>query len=301
MKKKQVVWISVLGILLLFGGGVFYFRYHQFKPDEAPAQPLKSSNDTGVGVSVVKVGSQTIDDTLAAVGSTVSNESVNVTSEISGKISRILFSDGAMVSEGKVLFELDASTQLAEIQQAKAHVDLAKINAKRTRELAEKNFVSKSALDEANYNLKMKQADLALAQAHYEKTLIRAPFSGIVGLRNVSVGDYVNPGDVLVNLEDIASLRIDFQVPELYLSKLKVGQTISIFTDAFPEETFSAKLEAIDPKIQENGRSFLLRARMPNPNFRLKPGMFVRISLLFGERENILMVPEQAIVSIGTD
>ncbi|MFZ5464058.1 MAG: efflux RND transporter periplasmic adaptor subunit, partial [Pseudomonadota bacterium] len=178
---------------------------------------------------------------------------------------------------------------------------LARANFQRTEELFEKRFVSARARDEAAANLKVLEAAVALAQAKYQKTQIRAPFAGIVGIRNVAVGDYVKEGQDLVNLEDIATLKVDFRLPETLLTRLHKGQAVEVTSDALKGAVFKGTVDAIDPMLDTSGRAVLLRARLANPDLKLRPGMFVRVQLAFGAERQALAVPEQALVPAGND
>lgn len=231
-----------------------------------------------------------------AVGSLRSNESVVLRPETAGRIAVINFKDGSAVAKGSLLVGLDAAMQSAEYDQAKANLGLAQMNLKRSRELFEKKFVSQQALDNVEAALKVQEAALALAQAKLEKMRIKAPFAGVVGIRNVSVGDYVKEGQELVNIEDISTLKIDFRLPESYLGQVRPGQLLEVATDALPGRSFEARIEAINPLVDTAGRAVSCRAHLSNADGRLRPGMFVRVRLIFEQRGNVLMVPEQAIV-----
>jgi membrane fusion protein (multidrug efflux system) len=128
-----------------------------------------------------------------------------------------------------------------------------------------------------------------------------APFAGLIGIRNVSVGDYVKEGQDLVNLEDVSSLKADFRLPERYFARLKPGQTVEVTTDARPGEVFKATVDAIDPLLDAAGRAILVRARLPNQEGKLRPGMFARVRLIVGDRQDALVIPEEALVPAGSD
>ena len=257
----------------------------------APAAPLP--------VETALAAPQSITDEAAAVGTLRSNESVVLRPETAGRIASIGFKDGVPVAKGTVLVALDAATQEAELQQAKANHALAVTNFKRTEELLAKKFISQQSLDTTAANLKVQEAAVALAEAKLAKTRIRAPFAGVVGIREVSVGDYVKEGQDLVNLEDIGQLRVDFRLPEAYIGRLGKGQAIEVASDALPGAAFRAELAAVDPQVDPGGRSLSVRARLDNAAGKLRPGMFVRVRVLFGERRGVLMVPEQAVVPGG--
>ena len=185
-------------------------------------------------------------DDVFAVGTLRANESVVMKPEIAGRIVDIGFRDGASVRKGAVLVRLDDSVLAAQVEQARAELGLARTNFERTEDLAKRNFVSGSARDQAAATLKVQAARLQLAEAQLAKTRIVAPFTGVLGLRNVSVGDFVKDGAELVTLEDISSMKVDLRLPERYLGQLRKGQEISVVVDAFPQRSFAAKLDALD-------------------------------------------------------
>ena len=233
---------------------------------------------------------------VSAVGSLVSNESVVLRPEIAGRIARIGFRDGEPVQRGTVLVELDSAVQRAELQQARARLTLASANSRRTEDLFARKFVSQSSRDNARAELDLARASLDLAQARLDRTVIRAPFAGVVGIRSVSPGDFVQDGDALINLEDIATLKLDFRLPELYLDRVHKGQVLQLTTDVLPGETFVAQVDAIDPLVEAQGRAVRLRASLANPAGRLRPGVFVRVRLVLAEQPDVLVVPEAALV-----
>ncbi len=254
-----------------------------------------------IGVEAVKVAMATFQDDVAAVGSLKSNESVTLRPEVAGRIATIQLREGRAAAKGMVLVALDASTQRAELQQAAANRALAQANFKRNDELFQKKFISERARDESAATLKVQDAAVALAQAKLGKTQIRAPFAGVVGIRNVSPGDYVKEGQELINIEDISALKVDFRLPENLFSRLQKGQTIEVTTDAMRDQTFKGTVDAIDPMLDAAGRAISLRARLPNPDLKLRPGMFVRVRLAFAGERHGLAVPEEALVPSGSD
>ena len=250
-----------------------------------------------VTVEVVTVERRAMAYDVSAVGSLASNESVVLRPEIAGRIARIGFRDGEAVQRGAVLVELDNAVQRAELQQARAKLTLAKANSGRTEDLFARNFVSQSSRDNARAELDLARASLDLAQARLDRTVIRAPFAGVVGIRSVSPGDFVQDGDALINLEDIATLKLDFRLPELYLDRVQQGQVLELRTDVLPDEIFAARVDAIDPLVDAQGRALRLRASLVNPGWRLRPGVFVRVRLVLAERPDVLVVPEAALVA----
>ena len=302
MKKPARLIVIALALAGLAGLGYVAYSANR-APAAGPAAPVGAPGKPGgapggfaMAVEVAKVAVSDFSDEASAVGSLKSNESVMLRPETAGRIAAIGFKDGAIVGKGSVLVTLDGAVQEAELQQAKANLALAQSNFQRNQELVAKKFLSQQALDTSSANLKVQQASVQLAEAKVARMRVRAPFNGMVGLRNVSVGDYVKEGQDLINIEDIASLRVDFKMPESYLGRALKGQVVELSSDALPGQSFKAVLDAVDPLVDQNGRAISARARLDNASGKLRPGMFVRVRLLFGERKAVLMVPEQAIV-----
>jgi membrane fusion protein, multidrug efflux system len=238
---------------------------------------------------------------VTAVGSIRSDESVVISSEIAGRIIDILFKEGRPVERGAPLITLDDSVYQAELHQAEAKRLLAEQSNQRVTELFTRKIASASSRDEAESNLAVSNAAMELAKAHIEKTKIVAPFAGIVGLRQVSVGEYITPGQALVGLDAIDPIKVDFKVPEKYLPTVHTGQSIEIKVDAYPNETFKGEVYAIDPRVDIEGRSIFIRARVPNDDQKLRPGQFARVTLIHEVKPDALTVPEAAIVPKGED
>lgn len=300
------------GIIAIALAGLAGLGYYAYTANRAPAaEPVTPPGGAGkpagggapasfpTAVEVARVAASDFADDVTAVGTLKSNESVVLRPETAGRVASIGFKDGAVVAKGTVLVVFDAAIQDAELLQARANLALAKSSYERNVELVGKKFLSQQALDASAATLKVQEAAVQLAEAKAAKMRIKAPFSGMVGLRNVSVGDYLKDGQDLINIEDVATLRVDFKLPENYLGRISKGQVVEVQTDALPSERFKAVLDAIDPLVDENGRSISARARLDNAKGKLRPGMFVRVRLLFGERKAVLMVPEQSIVPGG--
>jgi membrane fusion protein (multidrug efflux system) len=196
---------------------------------------------------------------------------------------------------------LDPTVNEAEVRQARANMTLAKSKYDRAVDLAKSNFISGQARDEAESNMKVAEAALAVAEAKLAKTEIKAPFSGIIGLRQVSLGDYVKEGADLVNLEAVDPLKVDFRVPEVYLKQVRAGQALEISLDAVPGRTYSGRVFAINPLFDAAGRAIVIRAQVSNPDTSLRPGMFARVRLITEERQDAIVVPEQALVPFGSE
>jgi membrane fusion protein (multidrug efflux system) len=306
MRRPFFIALPIVGLIAL--GAYAYYRDHAPAPVAGAASKAAAGQAAGgpppgapVAVEVAAVRTARLQEDATAIGTLRSNESVVVRPEISGRISRIEFEEGRPVQKGQLLVALDASVNAAEVQQAKANLALAETNFNRTTELEREKFVSSNAKDQALNGLRVAQATLALAEARLAKTEIRAPFAGVIGIRQVSVGDYVKEGQDLVTLEDISSLKVDFRLPELLLADLKRGQSVEVASDALPGRTYIATLDAIDPLVDQNGRAVILRARLKNTDGQLRPGMFVRTRIILAERARALTVPEEALIPVGAE
>lgn len=270
---------------------------------KAEAKDGKSAGKGGgpTAVEYIVLVPTVVKEELQAVGSLRSNESVILRPEVSGRIAAIGFKDGQAVRKGQLLFALDSSLNEAEVAQTRAEHDLALSNLKRSEDLASRKFISSSAEETAASNAQVSEAKLKLAQARLSKMRIVAPFNGVAGIRSVSLGDYVKDGADLVNIEDIGVLKVDFRLPERNLAQVKVGQSVEVVADALPRERWQGVIEAINPRVDANGRSLELRARLANTAGQLRPGMFVRVRVIIGERTDALLVPEEAIVPQGEE
>jgi membrane fusion protein, multidrug efflux system len=251
-------------------------------------------------VEVGRVERVSLTEEAVAAGTLRANESVILRSEVAGRIAKVDFADGARVVRDAVLVALDASVVAAEVEQARAELGLAQANFQRTSELAERNFVSQSAKDQAGANLAVLEAKLKLAQARLAKSEIRAPFSGVMGLRNISAGDFVKDGADLALIEDVSSMKVDLRLPERYLAQLRRGQRIRIEVDSFPDRAFVATLDALDVQIDANGRSLIVRGRLPNNDGVLRSGMYARATVVLRENPAALMIPEEALIPQGS-
>ncbi len=323
MAKKHTVWaVAALGLALASGAGWWVQRNGvpgmgvaapggggspggaQAGPG-GPGGPGGGARAPGVEVTKVKVGR--LQDDAQAVGTLKSRQSVMLRPEVAGRVARIAFADGARVKQGQLLVQLDDVLQQAEVSQAQAQVSIARANLTRNRELVAEKFVAPRVVDESQAALQVAEAQLALAQARLARMRIVAPFEGSLGIRQVSLGDYVKDGADLVNLEDTRSLYVDYRLPERYQGKVATGQTVLVELDGVPGAKFWAKVVALDALVDANGRSLAVRALLPQQvapsggpsGSALRPGMFARTTTVFGVNEAALMVPEEAIVPQG--
>lgn len=269
----------------------------------AAASPGKAGGSGGGGtpVELGKPEKLNWQKSVTAIGSLRSDESVIVRAEQSGRITALNFNEGQPVRKGQVLVQLDDSVARAELEQARANQKLGKAKFDRAAELKERNFISGQAKDEAENVMRVADATVSLAEAKLTKLTIKAPFAGTIGLRTASTGDYVKDGQDIVNLEKTDPIKVDFKVPEIFQSKISVGQALSVALDALPGKPFTGKVYAVNPQLDTAGRAVVLRAQMDNRSGALKPGMFARVRLTLSDTAETVVVPEQSVAMQGED
>jgi membrane fusion protein (multidrug efflux system) len=251
-------------------------------------------------VEVARAESTPSESAIRSVGTLMSDESVTVSAEQTGRIVDIRFQEGQKVEAGDILVKLDDSLLQAELADARSRLVLAEGNLRRATTLSKTGAGTERASDEAKAAHETARAALELAQVRLSKTEIRAPFSGTVGLRLQSVGAFVQPGQAMVNLEKIDVLKLDFKVPELFLAQIRPGQSVEIAVDAIPDRTFTGEIYAINPLVDVNGRALSIRARLANKDGLLRPGLFARVGIRRHAGERVVIVPEGAIVPRGS-
>ena len=309
MTKITGVTLAIIGLVVVGAGGYWYGSRNATAPAAAvgsasptpAAAGAKGGGPQAITVEATTVAVSAMPQTITAVGSLRSDESVTLRPEVSGRISEIRFREGQPVTKGSILVKLDDSVTSADTEQARANLWLAKAKSDRAAELQQKGFVSAQAKDDAEGGARVAQATVQSAEARLAKMQIKAPFSGLIGLRQVSIGDYVKEGQDMVNLESIDPLKADFRVPEVFLGQVQVGQALQVSLDAVPGKVYEGKILAINPLVDQGGRSVVIRAVLRNQTGNLRPGMFARIRLLTDTKTDSLVVPEQALVPQGDD
>lgn len=297
--RRMVVALLALAVLGGGGAGLWYFQKQNATASAPAGGPPRGGPPGGVPVEAEAVTVRAIADEITAIGTLRSNESVVIRPEIAGRIVSLDFAEGRAVKRGDVLVRLDDSVARAELAQAEANAALARANAARSTELFARGAGSARQRDEDVAQLRSTAAAVELAKARLERYRILAPFDGIVGLRRLSPGDFVQSGADVVNLESIDPIKVDFRVPETLLSSVRRGQLLDLRVDAFPQTSFAGQVYAIDPAIEPAGRAVVIRAELPNPDGLLRPGLFARVTLSLERFPQAVMVPETAIITLG--
>jgi len=292
--KTGLLALFFIGLLVISGGvGLIYGpQLLASEPKKQAAAPARAA----MPVETAEVRVADSDKLLSAVGSLRSEESVVIAAEIAGRIEKIGFTEGEQAKSGTLLIKLDDAVLQAELDRAAANRDLSKSNYQRAENLLKDHAVSKQERDEAYAKWQLDEASVRLAQAQLAKTRIKAPFAGILGLRQVSLGEYIQPGQPLVNLEAIDKLKVEFSISEKYLAEVKTAQKLELRSDAYPQQTFAAAVYAIDPQVDEQSRSLVIRGFLDNAEHQLFPGQFVKVQLSVATKTDALFIPEQALI-----
>jgi membrane fusion protein (multidrug efflux system) len=249
-------------------------------------------------VEAAAARSDTVIDAIQATGQIEALQSIDLKPEVEGRLVRILVREGALVDRGTPLFKIDDAELKAQVAQIEADRDLARQSLTRTRDLLQQKASSQAELERAEATLRSNQAQLERLSVRLDRTLVRAPFAGVVGQRFVSLGDYVNTDTRLAALQTVSPQRASFQVPERYADQLKVGQQVNFRVAALPGREFSGKVDFVDPIVQLPGRTITVKARVPNPRRELQSGMFIEARLATAVRPNAVVIPEDAVLPL---
>lgn len=247
-------------------------------------------------VEAIEAATEKVDVTVSALGTLQADQAITVTPEITGIVTSIDFEDGERIEQGDVIITIDDKDLKARLAQAEARLTLTRANYQRAERLLKQGSGTARARDEAVNDFKSAEAEVAATKTALDKATITAPFSGIIGLRQVSLGQYVTAGQPIATLADVDNLRIDFRVSEVFLTKIAKGQNVSVVFDALPGETYKGVISAIDPVVSVDGRSLSVRALLTNDSGKLRPGLFGRVEIVTEVRDSILL-PESAIVA----
>lgn len=262
------------------------------------AERLARAPTDAVSVVVTTVDYRPFAQDMEAIGTARANEAVDITAKLSNRVTAIRFREGQQVRAGDVLIEFDSEQARANLEGAEAALKDSRSQFNRSRELYATKALSESQLDQLQATLSVNEARVAVARAQLSDTIIRAPFAGRVGLRNISVGSFVNPGDVITTLDDTSVIKLDFSVPEVFLSQLHEGMGIAGRTTAYAGEIFQGKVASIDNRLDPVSRAVMVRAAIVNRDGRLKPGMLMTVALHRAEAP-VLLIPEQGLVPEG--
>jgi membrane fusion protein, multidrug efflux system len=280
-------------VLLLAAAAAVAFVY-RFEP-QAP-EP-SADNGSVTPVVVAEVTRERFVTTLESLGTVRSNESVDLAAKVTGRVEQLDFTDGQRVRRGDLLVRLDTAQEQAELREAEVRLAEQRRELDRIRGLVADRALPRQRLDEQESRVSEAEARLEVVRARLDDRVVRAPFSGVLGLRRVSVGALVSPGTLITTLDDISVVKLDFTVPETFLPRVEPGQGITARSAAYPAEAFSGTVTSLDSRIDPGTRAGIVRAEIPNPDGRMRPGMLLTVRLSMHPAES-LSVPEAALVPI---
>jgi membrane fusion protein, multidrug efflux system len=290
---RMMRWFIIVGLLLaVLVGGLVGFNAFRTK---MITQFFANNKPPPATVSVVEAKTEVIPNLLTAVGDLAAVHQVNVTSDVSGRITDIMFTAGSSVKAGSPLVQLFDGPDQGDLASFKAQATVAQLSLDRAKQLAARQFGPQVTVDQAQGAYDQANAGIAKTQAIISQKLVRAPFDGELGVRHVEVGQFLTAGTQIVSLTDLSELYANFTVTEKDSAQLKVGQTVRIAVDAYPGRSFDGKITAIEPQIATDTRNIRVQATMSNPDHILKPGMFATTTVVLPDKPAVVTVPETAV------
>ena len=290
---RKVLWFLIVGsILAALVGGLVWFNHFR---GQMIAQFFANNKPPPATVSVAEAKSEVVPNLLTAVGGLAAVHQVNVTSDVSGRITDILFTPGSHVKSGAPLVQLFDAPDQGDLANFKAQATVAQLSLDRAKQLAARQFGPQATADQAQAAYDQALAGIAKTEAIISQKLVRAPFEGDLGVRMVEVGQFLTAGTTIVSLTDLSELYANFTVTEKDSGQLKVGQIVRIAVDAYPGKTFEGKITTIEPQIVSDTRNIRVQATLANPDHILKPGMFATTTVVLPEKPPVITVPETAV------
>ncbi|MHB1921574.1 MAG: efflux RND transporter periplasmic adaptor subunit [Chitinophagaceae bacterium] len=295
MTHKNIPRIILLILVVGFAGILIFNKISKDKKAQQEKQSMSTvSRDLELDAFIVKPVN--LKNDLESSGSLLSNEAVSIQPEISARLTHIYFKEGSFVSKGTPLVKLFDADLKAQLEKLHLQKQLATLTLKRENQLLQVNGISQQQVDDTRNQVETIQADIDFSNAQLQKTLIRAPFSGILGLRNVSEGALVTPATIIVSLQQTNPLKMDFSIPEKYRNLIREGDPVTFTTAEDPHKIWSARIDAIQPEIDPTTRTVTIRAGVPNPQGLLHPGSFTNVHLQLKDTPKALMIPSEAVI-----
>jgi membrane fusion protein (multidrug efflux system) len=294
------VWGQVIVVGVLAAGGALAYAYKDNLPFIGGEKAVAARpNIPALPIEAVGVKRMDVTRTIEAVGTAQANEAVAITAKATGMVERLNFQEGQQVKAGVILVELEAAESSANISALRAARDAAKMSYDRGKQLIESKNIAQARLDELSKTYEGAEARLRAEQAKFSDSVIRAPFTGKLGLRRVSLGALVRPGDMITTLDDTSVIKLEFEIPETVLSGIAIGNTVSAKASSMPDRKFEGIVSTLDSRIDPTTRAVRVRAQIPNGDDVLKPGMFMTVALSMGKELNAMMIPEEALLAQG--
>ena len=290
---RMVRWFIIVGALLaVLVGGLVWFNHFR---SEAIKQFFANNKPPPATVTIAVAKSEVVPNLLTAVGDLAAVHQVNVTPDVAGRVTDIMFTAGASVKAGTPLVQLFDAPEQGDLASFRAQATVAQLSLDRAKQLAARQFGPQATVDQAQAAFDQATAGIAKTEAIISQKLVRAPFNGELGVRHVEVGQFLTAGTQIVTLTDLSTLYANFTVPEKGSAALKVGQTVRVAVDAYPGRTFEGKINAIEPQIAADTRNIRVQATIENPDHILKPGMFTTTTVVLPDQAAVVTVPETAV------
>jgi membrane fusion protein (multidrug efflux system) len=286
---------AIVALLLILVAGIAWY----LGTPGAPGATADRGGPQAVPVELAAATSGQVAEQVEAVGSTLARQAVDIVPLTSGRVASLDFTPGQQVAHGDVLVRLDDAAEQAAVDEARALLREAELGLERAKRLRSNNNVAQATVDELEAAYAGARARLDRVQKELDERTIEAPFAGIVGMRRVDVGARVDDDSVLTTVDDLTEVEIEFAVPEVFYGRIRPDQPVQATSSAFPGRVFQGRIAAIDSRIDETGRAFLVRAMLPNPDLLLPAGMFMHVMVILNAHDAVL-VPEEAVVAEGT-
>ncbi len=291
MKRAFLISFVAILAIFLFLAGTKVLQFRAMGAAGENAQPPPES------VASVKVQTDEWRTSIQSIGTLVSVQGIDLSAEVAGLVAKIAFENGAAVSQGDLLIQLDSSLEEAQLRAAEADARLARLDLDRSSRLLEGRTISQAELDSVVARQVQTEARVEEIKAIVARKSIHAPFDGVVGIREVNVGQFVNPGQKLVSVQSLDPVYVNFSLPQQELSRIEPGMQVEVSTDAFPDATFQGEVSAIDPDVDTTTRTVAVQATLANPQGKLRPGLFVRVALVLPGERSVLIIPQTAVLA----
>jgi multidrug efflux system membrane fusion protein len=292
-RPKTIRWFVIVGLLLAIVLGALY-GFNRFR-EQAIATYFANNKPPPAQISAAEVKTEAVPRFAAGIGSVTAVHQVTINPEVGGRVTKIFFEPGAAVKAGDPLVQLNDAPDRGDLANYEAQAHWAETTLQRSSQLAQRQFESREIVDQKQSQLDQARAQIIKTEALIDQKLIRAPFSGQLGTRQIEVGQYVTPGAKIVTLTDLSMLFVNFTLPSHMRSEISVGQKVNVTADAFPGRTFSADITTIEPQVSADTRTMTVQATMRNPEGGLLPGMFVNAAVVLPPQSDVMVVPETAV------
>ena len=292
-RPKTLRWFLIVGVLLALVLGAFY-GFNRYR-EQAIANFFANNKPPPAQIAAVKAISEAVPRFATGIGSLAAVHQVTITPEIGGRVTGILFEPGAVVGAGDPLVQLNDAPERGDLANYEAQARLAAVTLQRSQELVKRQFTPQETVDQNQAQLDQARAQIIKTEAIIAQKLIRAPFAGRLGVRQIDLGQYLSPGAAIVTLTELQHLYVNFTLPSTERAKISLGQSVNVTADAFPGRVFTATIATIEPQIRTDTRTLMVQATLANPDEALLPGMFVNAAVVLPPEPDRVVLPETAV------